>query len=259
MTFRFFLALLCVWGGVSGASLRAEEKIPPAPLQYVTDEAGVISPGVVADLNRQLATFEKETSNQVVAVVYPALPEGTSIEDYAQRLATAWHIGQKKTSNGVLLLLIIKNKKAWIQTGYGLEGALPDVTCHRIVREVMSPPFRKGNYDASLLGGIHAIMQATKGEYKGTDAKTHRTTLLDILFSPVGFFLFVMLIILITNRGRKGGGGGSGLGSAATGFFIGSSMGGGWGGGGSSGGSSDGGGFSGGGGDFGGGGGGGDL
>lgn len=219
----------------------------------------MISPGVVADLNRQLAAFEKETSNQIVAVVYPSLPEGASIEDYAQRLATAWRIGQKKNSNGVLLLLFIQNKKAWIQTGYGLEGALPDVICHRIVTEVMSPPFRAGNYNACLSNGIHAVMQATKGEYKGTGKRSHQpTSLLDLLFSPLGLFLLVMLIIVISNRFRGGGGsGGGGFGSGmATGFFLGGG-GGGWGGG--SGGSDGGGGFSGGGGDFGGGGGGGDL
>ena len=251
------ISACCLLGILGGESIAVAASLPPAPSQYVTDEAGVISPEVVVDLNRQLAAFEKETSNQIVAVVYPSLPEGLSIEDYAQQLATAWHIGQKKISNGVLILVFVQSKKAWIQTGYGLEGALPDVVCHRIVKEVMSPPFRVGNYNACLSNGIHAVIQATKGEYKGTGGKP--TTLLDLLFSPLGLFLLVLLILVITNRFRGGGGGAGGMdpGSAATGFFIGSGLGGGWGGG--SGGSDGGGGFSGGGGDFGGGGGGGDL
>ena len=159
----------------------------------------------------------------------------------------------------MLILIFVQNKKAWIQTGYGLEGALPDVLCHRIIREIMSPAFRAGNYDACLSGGIQAVMQATKGEYKGTGQRVHKpTTLLDLLFSPLGFFLLVMLVLVISNRGRRdGGGGGISPGTAAaTGFFLGGG-GGGWGGGSSGGGDS--GGFSGGGGDFGGGGGGGDL
>ncbi len=251
------LAFLLFTGTLGGRVLRAEETLPHTPTQYVTDETGVISQEVVAQLNRQLAAFEKSTSNQIVAVVYQKLPEGASIEEYAQRLATAWHIGQKKTSNGVLLLLFVQSKKAWIQTGYGLEGALPDVICHRIVREVMSPLFRAGKYDACLSGGIHAIMQATKGEYKGGGRKP--TTLLDFLFSPLGFFLLVMIVLVVSNRFRGGGGGAGGINPAAAagGFFVGSGLGGGWGGG--SGGSDGGGGFSGGGGDFGGGGGGGDL
>ena len=254
---KLLLALLLI-GGLVGGALNAEENLPPAPRQYVTDEAGVISPGVVAELNRQLAEFEKATSNQIVAIVYPKLPDGVELSDYAQSLFHAWKIGQKKSSNGVLLLLFIQNKKAWIQTGYGLEGALPDVICHRIVREVMSPPFRAGNYDASLSRGILAVMQATKGEYKGTGKQAHHTTLTDFLFSPAGLFLLILAMLLIVYGRKNGwGDGGNGMGSAATGFFIGNSMGGGGWGGGSGG--SDGGGFSGGGGDSGGGGGGGDL
>ena len=144
----------------------AQEKLPQSPRQYVTDEAGVISPVLLERLNRQLATFEEDTSNQIVAVVYPQMPEGAAIADYAQQLFSAWHIGQKKTSNGVLILVFIKERRAWIQTGYGLEGAIPDVLCARIIRETMAPDFRSGNYGAGLSAGISAVMQATKGEYK---------------------------------------------------------------------------------------------
>jgi uncharacterized protein len=192
-------------------------------------------------------------------VVLQKLPDGYSIDQYAQKLYSAWHIGQKKTSNGVLILISVQEHKGWIQTGYGLEGAMPDALCSRIVRETMVPAFRTGNYGAGLAAGISAVIQATKGEYKGTGhAHGKPTTWKDFLFSPLGFFLFVMLVLIITGRNRRDvGSGGSGLGTAAaTGFFIGG-MGGGFGGGGDGGGDS--GGFSGGGGDSGGGGGGGDW
>jgi uncharacterized protein len=250
---RLLLAFCLILGAVSGR-ISAAETLPPAPRQYVTDEAGVISPGVLADLNRRLADFEKATSNQIVAVVYPKLPEGASLEDYTQRLYEAWHIGQKKSSNGVLMLVFVQNRKVRIQTGYGLEGALPDAICSRIIRETMAPAFRAGNYSAGLSGGIAAVMQATKGEYQGNGQRAHKpTTLLDLLFSPLGFFLLVMLVLVISNRGRRdaGGGGITPGTAAATGFFLGGG-GGGWGGG--SGGGGDSGGFSGGGGDSGGGG-----
>jgi uncharacterized protein len=255
---RTLLIAFLACGGMNGGILHAEEAPPPAPTQYVTDEAGVIAPGVVADLNRQLAAFEKETSNQIVAVVYTSLPESAEISDYAQRLYSAWHIGTKKNSNGVLILVFVQSHKVRIQTGYGLEGALPDALCSRIIRETMAPAFRVQNYSAGLSAGVTAVMQATKGEYKGTGKKAHKpTSLLDVLFSPFGFFLLVMLVLMILGRRNGGGGGGGGgFGSGmATGFFLGGggggSGGGGWG---SGGGSGDGGGFSGGGGDSGGGG-----
>ncbi len=226
MLARFLLALF-LFAGMGEVKVYAQEKLPPAPQHYVTDETGVIPPGLLAKLNQQLEAFEKVTSNQIVAVVYQKLPEGASLEDYTQRLYTAWQIGQKKTSNGVLILVFVQDRKVRIQPGYGLEGALPDALCSRIIRETMAPAFRTGNYGAGLSAGIHAIIQATKGEYKGNGKKTGKpATLLDLLFSPLGFFLLVMLVLVIFSRGERGGGGssgGSGISpgaAAATGFFL---------------------------------------
>ena len=252
MFLRRLLALLLVAGSCGGVAIAAET-LPPAPRQYVTDEAGVISPGLLAQLNQRLAAFEKQTSNQIVAVVYPKLPEGSSLEDYAQSLYSAWKIGKKKNSNGVLMLVFVQERKVRIQPGYGLEGAMPDALCSRIIRETMAPAFRAGNYGAGLASGLTAVMQATKGEYKETGrANGKPMTLLDILFSPLGFFLFVLIVLIVTSRNRRDvGSGGIGPGTAAaTGFFLGRA--GGWGGG--SGGGGDSGGFSGGGGGSGGGG-----
>jgi uncharacterized protein len=258
MMARFLLTLFLLTG-IGGVTVCAQEKLPPAPQHYVSDEAGVLSPTIVATLNQQLGAFEKATSNQIVVAVYPTLPEGASLEDYTQRLYTAWHIGQKKTSNGVLIVVFVQDHKVRIQPGYGLEGALPDALCAQIIRQTMAPAFRAGNYGGGLSAGINAIMKASKGEYQGNGRTGGKpTTLKDILFSPLGFFFLVMLILIIFSRGQRGGGGssgGSGISpgaAAATGFFLG---GGGWGGGGGSGGGSgDGGGFSGGGGERGGGG-----
>jgi len=249
---RLLFALLLVTGsGVTQAF--AAEALPLAPQRYVTDEAGVISAGLLAQLNQRLAAFEKQTSNQIVAVVYPKLPEGVALEDYTQSLYQAWKIGTKKNANGVLMLVFVQDRKVRIQTGYGLEGALPDALCSRIIRETMAPAFRNGNYGVGLASGITAVMQATKGEYKGTGQKSGKPlTLRDFLFSPLGFFLLVIFVLMIVNRSRRdvGRGGISPGATAATGFFLGS---GGWGGG-SGGGEGDSGGFSGGGGDSGGGG-----
>ena len=249
---RFLFALLILLG--IGSTKVWAEPLPAAPTQYVTDEAGVIAPGLLAQLNQRLAAFERQTSNQIVAVVYPKLPKGASLEDYTQQLYTAWKIGSKKNSNGVLILVFIQDHKIRIQPGYGLEGAMPDALCSRIIRETIAPAFRAGNYGVGLASGITAVMQATKGEYKGTGhANGKPTTLKDFLFSPLGFFLFVLLVLIITGRNRRdiGPGGISPGTAAATGFFLGGMGGGsgGWGGGGG-----DSGGFSGGGGDSGGGG-----
>ena len=251
----FVLTFLLLCGAVRSLTA-APEQLPP-PSDYVTDQVGVIPRAELSALNAQLGAFERATSNQIFVYVFSELPNGMSIDQYAQQLYSAWHIGQKKLSNGVLVLVSVKNRKSWIQTGYGLEGALPDAVCSRITREVMAPAFRKGQYSAGVAAGIQAVIQATKGEYKGRGPKSGKSMgLLDLLFSPLGFFLLVLVVLILSGRNRRGGGGGISPGAAAaTGFFLGGA-GGGWRGGGSGGGD----GFSGGGGgDSGGGGGGGDW
>jgi len=249
---RRYLLLLLLGAGLSAVcSAGAGEALPPSPSHYVTDTTGDIPAPLVAQLNQRLAEFERQTSNQIVAVVAPSLPSGTTLEDYAQSLYHAWKIGTKKNSNGVLILVFVQDRKIRIQPGYGLEGALPDALCNRIIRETMAPAFLAGNYAAGLSAGINAVMQATKGEYKGTGHASSKSALKDFLFSPLGFFLFVFVLLMIVSRSRRdlGPGGVNPGAAAATGFFIGGL--GGWGGG-SGGGDS--GGFSGGGGDSGGGG-----
>jgi uncharacterized protein len=246
---RLLIASALLLLGLPG--VRCEIPLPPPPSQYVTDAAGVIPAPLVAQLNRRLADFERQTSNQIVAVVDWSLPEGTTLEEYAQSLYHAWKIGSKKNSNGVLILVFTKDRKIRIQPGYGLEGALPDALCSRIIRDTMAPAFRSGNYGSGLSAGITAVMQASQGEYKGTGPTGSRSPLKHLLFSPFGFFLFVFLLLLVVGRSRRdlGPGGVNPGAAAATGFFIGDlgGMGGGSGGG-------DSGGFSGGGGDSGGGG-----
>jgi uncharacterized protein len=249
---RRYLLLLILGAGLSAeCSAGAVEALPPAPSQYVTDTTGDIPAPLIAQLNQRLAEFERQTSNQIVAVVGRALPAGTTLEEYAQSLYHAWKIGSKKNSNGVLILVFVQDRQIRIQPGYGLEGALPDALCNRIIRETMAPAFLAGNYGAGLSSGINAVMQATKGEYKGTGHANSKSTFKDFLFSPLGFFLFVFVLLMIVSRSRRdlGPGGVNPGAAAATGFLIGGL--GGWGGG-SGGGDS--GGFSGGGGDSGGGG-----
>lgn len=222
-------------------SLQGAETLPPSPKNYFNDEAGMVSPAVTAQLNAQLASFDQKTSNQIVVVIDPQFSSKTSLDDYAQKLYSAWHLGTKKNSNGVLMLVFAKEHQIRIQTGYGLEGALPDVLCKRIIDEVMAPLFQQGKPDQAMIAGVHAIMKATVGEYQNSSylKKKKSVSWQQLLFSPFGFFLLIMITSFFLRRwsGNRGGGGG--------GWFIG---------GGGFGGDGDGGGFSGGGGESGGGG-----
>ena len=241
-------------------SAPAEDTLPPAPEHYFNDYAAVVPKDVAERLEAKLRAFDEQTSNQVVVAVFPELPS-PSLEDFTVRTAQSWQVGRKKLSNGVVLFVFIKDRKMRIEVGYGLEGALPDAVANQIIRDVIGPRFRQGDYAGGLAAGVDAVIAATRGEYKGEPARTPaRREQSPVPLWLILFFVFFVVLPLL-RRARSGprtynrrgwntpwwySGGGGGWGSGG--------FGGGGGFGGSSGGDSGGGGFSGGGGSFGGGG-----
>lgn len=146
----------------------AAEVIPPAPTKYFTDYAAATRPETGDRLNSLLEEFEKQTSSQIVVAVFPKMETDSSIEDYSQRIFDAWKPGRANLDQGALLLVFVQDRKLRIHTGYGLEGALPDALCKRIIDDEISPRFRAGDFDGGLTAGVNAILLATRGEYKGT-------------------------------------------------------------------------------------------
>jgi uncharacterized protein len=243
------IAIVALFAGVHCCF--AAETIPPKPDRYFNDYAGVVSGDTAERLNTQLAQFERDTSDQVVVAIYRKMQSDSSIEDYAQRIAQTWQVGQKGKRNGVVLLVFLDDRKASIQVGYGLEGALPDITAYDIRERHMNPHFRKGDYEGGLIEAVDLICKAIQGEYKGTGKANSEGKTSDSGTVGLLVFLLVLIIFLIAVRAsrRRGGYRYTGFG----GPFISGNWGSGWsGGGGSSGGGF--GGFSSGGGSFGGGG-----
>jgi uncharacterized protein len=230
------------------ASAGAAEVIPPAPKAYFNDYAGVVSAGTVATLNQTLESFERETSSQILVVIFPKMQSDSSIEDYTVRVAQSWHAGQKGKDNGAVLFVFIENRTMYLQVGYGLEGALPDFTAKQIIENEIKPRFRANDYDGGMKAGVAAILAATKGEYRGTGqtAAGGRRGRSSLGVIPV--ILFFVLLMLFFSRRRRSLWGMAGWTLGSGGFSGGS-----WGGGGGYSGGG-GGGFSGGGGSFGGGG-----
>lgn len=218
-------------------------EVPSRPEGRVTDQTRTLSPSEIGALDRKLANFEGETTNQIAVLLIPSL-EGDSLEDYSIRLAEKWKIGQKGMNNGAILLIVQNDHKIRIEVGYGLEGALPDALTGTIIRNEIAPRFRAGQFYQGIEAGIDAIMAATKGEYKARPQEKRGSLLASwlpflILLVFFGFFA----VAASQARRRHYHSGGSGGWTSGGGFF----------GGGFSGGDS-GGGFSGGGGSFGGGG-----
>lgn len=252
-----FRLLAMFFALLSPFSVRAAESIPPKPDGYFNDYAGVVSKDAALKFNEQLAQFERETSNQVVVVVYQEMQTDSDIAAYTQRIAQSWKVGQAEERNGVVLFVFLGARKMYIQVGYGLEGALPDVTAFDITERHIKPLFKAGDYEAGLETGINLILSALRGEYTGSGKTVAEEGSTDEGGGGLFLILLVSFIILFIWRvqriGKRRGWGYSGMGGPHVGGWSSGSSGG-WSSGSSSGGGFSG--FSGGGGSFGGGGGG---
>ena len=161
------LALLFLWSPC-GAAVEV-----PHLRSHVNDYASMLSPDAVQQLETELAAFEQSDSTQIVVLTIPSL-EGQVLEEYAIRVVEAWKIGQKGKDNGALLLVVKNDRKIRIEVGRGLEGKLTDLVSGRIIRNEISPAFKRGDFDAGIMAGVSAIMATVRGEYAAEPGKDLR-------------------------------------------------------------------------------------
>ena len=234
----FISLLLCIVSFSQNAFNPEDLLKQKPPTQLVNDFTGTLTADQRQALENKLVAFNDSTSTQIAVVIIPTL-NGTDIADYNVKLGRAWGVGGKEFSNGVVLLIAKGDRKLNIATGYGVEGALPDITSKHIIDDVIVPNFKGDDYYRGIDEGTEAIIQAVKGEY--TAPKNYgkkRTSAGRIIF------IIIMIIIFLAVSGGKGGGGSFMSRRGAMPFILGSLLGsagrggGGWsgGGGGSSGG-----------------------
>jgi uncharacterized protein len=178
------------------------DPLPPKPTQYVVDSAGILSPQLVAALNQRLDAFERETSSQVLVATFPRIPDGYALEDFTQRTAEAWGVGQSKDDNGVVLFVFPNDRVTRIEVGYGLEGALPDAVTKRIIETELLPSFRSGDFNSGISRGVSAILQATRGEYRGS-GQTNADRGEEAQGSWLMFLLFILVLLMIVAANRN--------------------------------------------------------
>jgi uncharacterized protein len=231
---RYFSLFLISLFSVLSISAQ-DELIPerPSPPRLVNDlsSSGLLSSSEKERLEQKLQAFANETSNQIAIVIVDDVG-GMEPWDFASRLGHKWGVGQAKFDNGVVVLISVNTRDLAIQTGYGLEGAIPDLTTKRIREDEMNPYMKKGEYFTALDKGTDVLMALAKGEYnsdqygkkKGGKSK-----------GRIAIWLIIAIVFIIISIKRGGRGGRGGL-SMGTGFFLGSMLGGRGFGGGSSGG-----------------------
>jgi len=215
------------------------QDFPKKPVGFVNDFAHMLSPGEVRALDQKLSNYRDSTSNELAIITVPSL-QGYPIDDFSLKVMDTWSVGQHDKRNGILIFIARDDHKMRIEVGYGLEGALPDILAGRIIRDVMQPAFRRGNYYQGLNQATTAIMQYIAGTYKAQPKKKtgqpiSRAFPLLLLASVVIYFL------VIRRDGPRNPGGNSGSGGGrrrrtygSSGFIFlpgGGGFGGGWGGG----------------------------
>jgi len=184
---------------VGGALGSGAETLPPPPAAYFNDYASLVSESDARRLDAKLRRFAEETSTQVLVAVFKSLPS-PSLEDFTIRTAQAWRVGRKDWDNGAILFVFVDDRKMRIETGYGLEGALPDQLAARILDLELRPRFRAGDWAGGLEAGIDGILAATRGEYKPPPPKkAERVPLVAILI----ILFFVVLLLWLASQGAR--------------------------------------------------------
>lgn len=166
----------------------------PNPPRLVNDFAKVFSENDGQLLEQKLLAYNDSTSTQIVIVTVTSL-DGYPVDDYSFQLGNKWGIGQKGKNNGILILIAKDDRKAFIATGYGMEGALNDGKLGTILRREMIPYFKSGDYYGGVNNGIDKMIAAAGGEFVSEDDGSNGKD------SPVGFLGIVLLVFLIFGIG----------------------------------------------------------
>ncbi|AZU60429.1 TPM domain-containing protein [Neobacillus mesonae] len=229
----FLLALFTLF--LSAVTANAEDVQIPKPVGdiYVQDFANVLSETEVSQLNAYGRSIEDQTTAQIAVLTVPTIG-GRSIEEFANEAFRKYGIGKRKENNGVLLVLAMKEKKIWIEVGYGLEGRIPDGKAGRILDEYAMPKLKNGQPNQAIVSTYQALAKEVLAEYGIEGGQGRRENqapqaaggqdegagipswlviiiVIVIVFLDLKFFggtLTYYLLSMISRGGGRGGGGG---------------------------------------------------
>jgi uncharacterized protein len=205
------LALLVCWAFAAAADVA----VPPLSGRVV-DQTGTLSAGDISSLTQTLKDLETRKGSQVAVLIVPTTAPET-IEQYSIRVAEAWKIGRRKIDDGALLVVAKDDRKLRIEVGYGLEGALTDVTASRIIGEIIVPRFRSGDFAGGISAGVDRIVAVVDGDPLPAPQPQQSFSLPDHFGDAFPFLLFAVLFgghVLTTILGRL-------IGSVAAGGMVG--------------------------------------
>lgn len=192
--------------GILSGALSALEV--PQLTGRINDNADILSPSAESEIQAYLAAVEQKSGVQIALLTIASL-EGDSLEGYSLRVAEKWALGQKGKDNGVLLLVAMAEKKIRIEVGYGLEAVLTDAVSGTIIRNIIVPYFKKGQYGNGVAAGLKTIGDVTSGEVSVKQIQSSSSGRTRGSTSPIFFLFFIMAFLLSgmggVRRGRRRG------------------------------------------------------
>ena len=210
----------------------ANENDLPSYRGYVNDFANIIDSSDELTIENLAQEVDNKTTAQI-AVVTISTAKPLTIEQYTVELFEKWGIGKKGKDNGLLILMAANDRAVRIETGYGLEGAIPDAIASRIIKRVMIPQFKQGNLSKGLVLGVNSVAQLIAKEYNislsglaGIPVAQPTPVFLNFLLTLLLFILIfgmrsgLLFYFLIGSNGRRRGGTwhGTGFGGTSGGF-----------------------------------------
>ncbi len=194
----FFLILVLLVSGMKPETATSQQ-VPSRINAHVNDFAGMMTNTQRNALEDKFRNYRDSTSTVIVVATVPSL-NGQPIEPFAVNLANQWRIWDDRQYNGVLILAAAEERQVRIEVSRGLEGAVPDVMAGRIIREMITPSFRSGDYYRGFNRASDAIILLASGEFDGQFGHE------EIQQKAFGIFLFlvlIMLVIYLIGKGRE--------------------------------------------------------
>jgi len=174
------------WAGLAGAQVAV-----PDLTSHVVDRTGTLSAAQQATLEQSLAAFEARKGAQIAVLIVPTTaPE--AIEQFSIRVADKWKLGRKKVDDGAILVVAKDDRALRIEVGYGLEGALTDLTSKRIITEVIQPRFENQDFYGGVTDGVAQMMRVVDGEPLPEPARAPAAATRDL-----GHFIPVLFVLAI--------------------------------------------------------------
>ena len=192
--FAFFVTALLLAVVVCAQDFPAK----PNPPRLVNDYANTLTADQLSALETKLVHYYDSTSTEIAIIIQRTIGNNDP-GDYATELGRRWGVGGKQFNNGVVILLVIDDRKTFIATGYGLEKSVPDYTAKQIIDNELIPHMKQHDPYGALDNTVDAIIKAAAGEYKSTAKKGDGR-------GPSPFLIFIVIMIIVIAISRKGGG-----------------------------------------------------